>query len=126
MLKTADIEMKLKEIESGRFQRICNEILCRKGYKPYEYTGSVKGTDKTKLGTPDAVFIDKNDKYIYVEVTTQASNLKKKIKDDVTKCLNKIKNKESLYGKVSKIIFMHNNDNPDESFIEDIKSQCGI
>ena len=124
MLKTADIEMKLKEIESGRFQRICNEILCRKGYKPYEYTGSVKGTDKTKLGTPDAVFIDKNGKYIYVEITTQTSRLKKKITDDVTKCLNKIKNKESLYGKVSKIIFMHNNDNPDESFIEDIKSQC--
>lgn len=125
MLKTADIEMKLVQREPGQFQKICNEILCKKGYKPYEYTGSVKGTNKTKLGTPDSVFTDKNGKYVYVEITTQTSRLKKKITDDVTKCLKKIRNKEILDGKVSKIIFMHNSNNPDESFIEEIRNLCG-
>ena len=62
MLKTADIEMKLIQREPGQFQKICNEILCKKGYKPFDYTGSVKGTNKTKLGTPDSVFIDDNGK----------------------------------------------------------------
>ena len=125
MLKTADIEMKLMQREAGQFQKICNEILCKKGYKPFEYTGSVKGTNKTKLGTPDSVFVDKNEKYIYVEITTQTSKLKDKIKRDVKKCLDKIQQKKILDGKVSKIIFMHNSNNPDESFIEEIKKMCG-
>ena len=125
MLKTADIEMKLIQREPGQFQKICNEILCKKGYKPFDYIGSVKGTNKTKLGTPDSVFIDKDGKYIYVEITTQTSKLKDKIIKDITKCLNKIKRKEILDGKVSKIIFMHNSNNPDEAFVEEIKELCG-
>lgn len=125
MLKTADIEMKLIQREPGQFQKICNEILCKKEYKPFDYTGSVKGTNKTKLGTPDSVFIDDNGKYVYVEITTQTSRLKNKITGDVKKCLKKIEQNEILNNKISKIIFMHNSNNPDESFIEEIKILCG-
>ena len=125
MLKTADIEMKLLQCESGIFQKVCNEILCQKGYKPYNYTGSLKGTNKTKLGTPDSVFIDSNGKYVYIEITTQKDKLDSKIKQDVEKCLNKIKFNPILKDKVSKIIYIHNNDNPDESITDSIKKMCG-
>ncbi len=125
MLKIADIEMRLLECEQGIFQEICNEILCRSGYKPYKYTGSVKGSNKTKLGTPDSVFTDSKNKYIYVEITTQKETIAKKIKDDVGKCLNKISSSPFLSEKISKIIFMHNHENPDEIIAEEIKEICG-
>lgn len=125
MLRTADIEMRLIQTEPGIFQKVCNEILCKKGYIPYKYTGSVKGSNKTKLGTPDSVFIDSNQKYIYIEITTQKDRIDSKIKDDVKKCLNKIKENPILNNKISKIIFLHNNDNPEEMVTEEIKEMCG-
>lgn len=125
MLRTVDIEMRLIQIEPGIFQKVCNEILCKKGYIPYKYTGSVKGSNKTKFGTPDAVFIDSEQKYVYVEITTQKDKLDSKIKDDVKKCLNKIKSNPILNNKISKIMFFHNNDNPEESVNEEIKEMCG-
>lgn len=125
MLRTVDIEMRLIPIEPGIFQKICNEILCKKGYMPYKYTGSVKGSNKTKLGTPDSVFIDSEKKYVYVEITTQKDKLDSKIKDDVEKCLKKIKENPILNNKISKIIFLHNNDNPEEMVTEEIKEMCG-
>ena len=125
MLRTADIEMRLIQIEPGVFQKVCNEILCKKGYIPYKYTGSVKGSNKTKLGTPDSVFIDSEQKYVYVEITTQKDKLDSKIKGDVKKCLDKIKSSPILNNKISKIMFFHNNDNPEESVNEEIKEMCG-
>ncbi len=125
MLKTVDIECKLIQIESGLFQKICNEMMCKLGYTPYDYMGSQKGTYKTKLGTPDSVFLDSKKKYVYIEYTTQTDKLNKKIKDDVQKCLEKIENNINLKGKISKIIFMHNNKNPDETITEEIKTMCG-
>ena len=82
MLRTADIEMRLIQTESGIFQKVCNEILCKKGYIPYKYTGSVKGSNKTRLGTPDSVFIDSEHKYVYVEITTQQDKIDLKISDN--------------------------------------------
>ncbi len=125
MLRTADIEMRLIQTESGIFQKVCNEILCKKGYIPYKYTGSVKGSNKTRLGTPDSVFIDSEHKYVYVEITTQQDKIDLKIKDDVEKCLKKIKENSILNDKISKIIFLHNNDNPEEMVTEKIKEMCG-
>ena len=125
MLRTADIEMRLIQIEPGVFQKVCNEILCKKGYIPYKYTGSVKGSNKTKLGTPDSVFIDSEQKYVYIEITTQKDKLDSKIKGDVKKCLDKIKSSPILNNKISKIMFFHNNDNPEESVNEEIKEMCG-
>lgn len=124
MLKTSDIEMRLLQCEPGIFQKVCNEILCHNGYIPYKYTGSVKGSNKTKLGTPDSVFIDSEKKYVYVEITTQKDNLESKIKSDIKKCLNKISSSPFLNEKISKIIFMHNHENPDEIITEEIKGMC--
>ena len=126
MLRTVDIETKLIQSEPGIFQKVCNEILCKKGYTPYEYTGAEKGTNKTKNGTPDSVFIDSGKKYVYVEITTkEKKGLHKKIKEDVEKCLNKIKENPILNNKISKIIYFHNRDNIEESVNEEIKEMCG-
>lgn len=125
MLRTVDIEMSLIPIEPGMFQKVCNEILCKKGYIPYKYTGSLKGSNKTRLGTPDSVFIDSEQKYVYVEITTQKDKIDSKIKDDVKKCLDKIKANPILNNKISKIMFFHNNDNPEEAVTEEIKKMCG-
>ena len=120
-----DIENKLIQKEQGTFQIICNEILSRNGLIPFDYTGAQQCTQKTIAGTPDSIFTDKNDKYIFVEYTTCEKNkLNNKIKDDVKKCLNEIKD-NSLEGKVSKIIFMHNRKQPKITFIENIKNECG-
>lgn len=124
MLKTSDIEMRLLQCEPGIFQKVCNEILYYNGYTPYKYTGSVKGSNKTKLGTPDSVFTDSEKKYVYVEITTQKDNLESKIKSDIEKCLNKISSSPFLNKKISKIIFMHNHENPDEIITEKIKGMC--
>lgn len=124
MLKTSDIEMRLLQCEPGIFQKVCNEILYHNGYTPYKYTGSVKGSNKTKLGTPDSVFTDSEKKYVYVEITTQKDNLESKIKSDIEKCLNKISSSPFLNKKISKIIFMHNHENPDEIITEKIKGMC--
>ena len=125
MLRTVNIEISLIPIEPGIFQKVCNEILCKKGYIPYKYTGSVKGSNKTKLGTPDSVFIDSEQKYVYVEITTQKEKIDSKIEDDVKKCLKKINENPFLSNKISKIIFFHNNDNPEEAVTEKIKEMCG-
>lgn len=125
MLRTADIEMRLSQSEPGIFQKICNEILCRKGYVPYKYTGSVMGSNKTQKGTPDSVFTNPQGEYVYVEITTQKERIDTKIEKDVEKCLNKIKQYPILSGKISKIIYFHNNDNPDETVNEKIKAMCG-
>ena len=125
MLRTVDIEMRLIPIEPGLFQKICNEILCKKGYIPYKYTGSVKGSNKTRLGTPDSVFMDSKQKYVYVEITTQKEKIDSKIESDVKKCLKKINENPILNNKISKIIYFHNNENPEEAVTEKIKEMCG-
>ena len=90
MLRIADIEMRLMQCDPAIFQTICNEILYKEGYKPFKFTGSLPGTNKTKLGTPDSVFIDSDQRYVYVEITTQQKGLESKIIKDV-----EIKNNDS-------------------------------
>ena len=125
MLRIADIEMRLMQCDPAIFQTICNEILYKEGYKPFKFTGSLPGTNKTKLGTPDSVFIDSDQRYVYVEITTQQKGLESKIIKDVEKCIKKIKKNSILENKISKILFIHNQENPDEIIIEEIKKICG-
>lgn len=119
-----DIENKLIQKEQGTFQIICNEILSKNGLIPFDYTGAQQCTQKTIAGTPDSIFLDKNNKYIFVEYTTCEKNkLNNKIQTDVKKCLSEIK-ENKLEGKVSKIIFMHNRKQPKIKFIESMKKEC--
>lgn len=126
MLRLTEIQNRLKECEQGVFQKICNELLTYNGYLPYKLTGSVIGSNKTRKGTPDSVYYKKEDgTYIYVEITTEQGNLSKKIAKDVEKCLKKITENPNLENKIFKILFLHNQDNVDESVAENIKQVCG-
>lgn len=127
MIQINEIQRKLKELEAGFFQKICNEILPKMGYKIYKFTGSKLGTNKTIKGTPDSVYYDvnKKDKYVYIEITTQQEKTEEKVLGDVQKCLNKINSKPELKGKITKIIFMHNNSNVEESVTEKARELCG-
>ena len=125
MIRITDIQNRLKESEGGAFQKICNEILSSQGYKTYKLTGSVLGSNKTKKGTPDSVYIDKNNQYIYVEITTDQGDLSKKIIGDIKKCLEKVNSNIELKDKISRIIFLHNQENIDEILNEKIRDMCG-
>ncbi len=92
MVDNNDIKIEIKKIsklEGGRFQNMCNQLLNEMGYKIHPL-GSHNKSDKTTPGTPDTFFL-KEDYYTLVEYTTQENNVFKKIKDDVEKCIKKIK-----------------------------------
>ena len=92
MIDNNDIKIEIKRIsklEGGRFQNMCNQILDEMGYKIHPL-GSHDESDKTTPGTPDTFFI-KDDIYVLVEYTTQQDSIFNKIKGDVEKCINKIK-----------------------------------
>lgn len=92
MVDNNDIKIEIKKIsklEGGRFQNMCNQLLDEMGYKIHPL-GSHDKSDKTTPGTPDTFFL-KEDYYTLVEYTTQENNVFKKIKNDVEKCIKKIK-----------------------------------
>lgn len=65
---------------------------------------------KTTLGTPDSYFVLPNEKYVFVEYTTQKQNLFKKIKEDLHKCLDIHKTKIS-HNEIEKIMYFHTSSN---------------
>ena len=96
-----DLKIEIKKIgklEGGRFQNMCNQILDEMGYKIHPL-GSHDESDKTTPGTPDTFFL-KDDCYTLVEYTTQENRIFQKIKDDVVKCINKIKECKIEKGKI--------------------------
>lgn len=101
MFDNNDLKIEIKKIaklEGGRFQNMCNQILDEMGYKIHPL-GSHDTSDKTTPGTPDTFFL-KDDYYTLVEYTTQEDRIFQKIKDDVEKCINKIKECKIEKGKI--------------------------
>lgn len=65
------IENALKAINQAGFQTLINHLLHLQGYKFINAPGSVVGKEKTSKGTPDSLFLLNDDKYVFVECTTQ-------------------------------------------------------
>lgn len=101
------IESKLKEMEAGRFQLLCNDILNSLGYSTVTNSGGQIGTDKTIKGTPDAYILCDDGNFIFIEYTVKQSDLLAKLKDDISKCLDVDKTKIP-FKKIRKIILMYN------------------
>lgn len=101
------IESKLLEIEAGRFQLLCNDLLELLRYGNVTNSGGQIGTDKTIVGTPDAYILLKEGKFIFIEYTTQQKNVYKKFYNDISKCINSEKTEVPL-NKIDKIIVMFN------------------
>ena len=105
-----EIENKIKMMEQGAFQRLCDEILIREGYRGYVALGSQSGTNKTTKGTPDTYFKDKDGKYVFVEYTTMQNPGARKIEEDITKCLD-VSKTNITYKNISEIIYFHTSSN---------------
>lgn len=112
MVKISRIENSLLSINDAAFQELCNKFLKYKyDYKSIIQTGSVIGKEKTRKGTPDTIFIDKDNNFVFVEYTTQkrvgkSKSFEKKIQDDILKCFDTSKTKINN-SKISKIIICH-------------------
>lgn len=87
------IEKKLLAINSATFQNLCDTFLFLREnkFQSFNRTGSQLGKEKTVQGTPDTFFRLPSGALRYVEHTTQADGLVKKIKDDIEKCLDEKK-----------------------------------
>src|SRR5690606_16828492 len=104
------IENRLSQINSARFQDLCNTylVLREREFSSIERTGSQFGKEKTIKGTPDSFIRLSDNKLVYVEHTTQSSSLVKKIVEDINKCLDKSITKVDPK-KISRIIICFNN-----------------
>lgn len=86
----AQIENALKAINQATFQTLINHLLHLQGNKFISAPGAVVGKEKTSKGTPDSFFVNE-DKYIFVECTTQerlgkSKTFFEKLAEDVDHC----------------------------------------
>lgn len=94
---TTRIESALRSVNDATFQRLCDKFLWMKlNPDTFGATGTVIAKDKTKRGTPDSFFIDKDGLYITAEYTTQKrednpNDFLSKIESDINKCFDEAK-----------------------------------
>lgn len=84
------IEQQLVGINDAVFQNLCDTylILREKHQISFNRTGSQIGKQKTVKGSPDTYFRNQSGGLILVEFTTVASDIIKKLKGDILKCLD--------------------------------------
>ncbi|OEC82459.1 DNA replication protein [Photobacterium damselae subsp. damselae] len=100
------IKSKLLELEGGKFQRLCDDWLHRKGFENINPIGMMDTTDRVVKGTPDCLLMQENGKYIFSEYTVQQDRLANKLTDDINKCFDE--NKTSISAdKISEIIICY-------------------
>jgi hypothetical protein len=122
MSKINQIEKSLQNIDATSFHKLVDSYLS----KAYSYqiisNGTKLGEDKPTKGTPDSYVSLENGKYIFIEYTTQKSNIKNKFLDDLDKCFDKDKTGIPIES-IEKIILACNSDlAPDE--IKNLKDKC--
>jgi hypothetical protein len=91
MSKISQIEAELRTMEQGKFQKLCSAFLFMKYKLPPRGEGEAKGTDKTKVGTPDSFILLPDGNFIFIECTTQMSGLRAKFIEDLKKIFNEAK-----------------------------------
>ena len=109
------------ELDQGKFQSMCNQILYEMGYKNYSPLGTSDHSDNTVLGTPDTFYI-KDDICMFAEFTIQKQKLFKKINDDVDKCIKVFTNIPQKMNK--KIIVFYSSIKLKPQEVIDLKSKC--
>ncbi len=123
MAKQDQIRISLKDVNDTKFQRLSEEILSKLGYENINPIGIAKNSEKPKPGTPDTLVSLDNGKYLFAEHTTdQGSSLKKKIREDIEKCLDESKTKIPL--KDIESIYYFYNSNLDSDFEYQVRKLC--
>lgn len=123
MANIESIKQKILQLDAGSFQNLCDSYLYKTGYPSIVSLGGEAGTRKTTLGTPDTYFIASNGKYVFVEYTTQRTNLFAKISDDLEKCLDTAKTGVP-HDKISEIIYCHTSSNFTPLQDSEVKKLC--
>ena len=123
MANIESIKQKILQLDAGSFQNLCDSYLYKTGYPSIVSLGGEAGTRKTTLGTPDTYFIASNGKYVFVEYTTQRTNLFAKISDDLEKCLD-IAKTSVPHDKISEIIYCHTSSNLTPFQDSEVKKLC--
>ena len=122
MSKLNEIQKKLSEIDATKFHKLVDVYLNKKYKYTIHSTGTKMGEDKPRKGTPDSLVTLENGQYIFIEYTTQKTNIREKFLDDIKKCLDETKTKIEAK-KIDKIILACNSSLQSED-IEALKQQC--
>ncbi|NBI87227.1 ATP-binding protein [Lachnospiraceae bacterium] len=114
----------LSTLEGGGFQDLCDTLLCAEGYEGIFSLGMKAGSLKTTIGNPDTYFRSKSGKYIFVAYTTEQTNINKKIKEDVEKCLDQEKTGVDVKD-IEKIICCHTSSTLKAGDDQALRELCG-
>ena len=92
MSKLNRIQAEIKQIEGGKFQKLCDIYLYRKlNWENIVSLGSMDGTDKTTKGIPDTYFFDSlSNRYILVMYGTR-KDATAKLEMDIKEAIEKTK-----------------------------------
>jgi hypothetical protein len=110
MTRINDVQQKIKQLNGGEFQKLCDAYLIKKyRFKKFTVLGSQEGTNKTTKGVPDSYVENDDGSYIFIMYGTTV-NPKIKISEDIKACLEKA---ETIGGisKLSRIICCHTSTN---------------
>ena len=122
MSKINQIQKALAEMDATRFHKLMDSYLAKRYRYDVHSNGAKTGEDKTVSGTPDSYVALNDDKYIFIEYTTQKSGVKNKLMRDIDKCLDEDKTKISTRN-IEKIILACNSDlTPHE--VAALKAKC--
>jgi hypothetical protein len=82
-----NIQNALIAINETIFQELCDHIIFTNRVPTgFTRTGSQVGKQKTVKGTPDSIFINRNEKFVFIEYSTNVTDGFKKLCEDVEKC----------------------------------------
>lgn len=123
MSKINEIQQRLSEIDGTRFHRLVDTYLNKKYQYNIHSTGTKMGEDKPRKGTPDTLIKLENGQYIFVEYTTRKTDIRKKLLDDIKKCLDPEKTNIQI-NKIDKII-LASNSSFQSTDIEEFQKACG-
>ncbi|TDM16845.1 hypothetical protein ETI11_05435 [Macrococcoides canis] len=103
------IQTEIKQLDGGRFQKLCDSYLYRKRkWVNIVSLGSMEGADKTTKGIPDTYYFDKQtNKYILVMYGTRADVLAK-LEVDIREAIEKTKIEDK---DIQEIICCHTSSN---------------
>jgi len=114
MSKVNQVEKILQEIDATKFHKLADGFLSKKLSYEIHSNGTKLGEDKPTKGTPDSFTILENGHYVFMEYTTQKTNITEKFLNDLEKCFDEEKTGIPV-NQIEKIILACNSDlNPEE------------
>ena len=123
MSKLNRIQAEIKQIEGGKFQKLCDIYLYRKlNWENIVSLGSMDGTDKTTKGIPDTYFFDSlSNRYILVMYGTR-KDATAKLEMDIKEAIEKTKIDER---DIQEIICCHTSSNLTVEKDKDLRTLAG-